>query len=215
VSTRASRNRILIVGGTFDPPHRAHVELAEIVAKARGCGRIVFVPAARSPHKTDEEPEATGAQRLEMLRIATRDVPGAEVSPIELDRGGVSYFVDTLAELREAFGTAAELHFMVGADQALAFKRWREPQRILALATPAVVLRPPWDAPTFATALRETFGEAESRLWAERVVEAPLVDVSATDLRERLRRGLPVEDAIDPKVLAYIRAHELYRLRAG
>jgi nicotinate-nucleotide adenylyltransferase len=206
---------ILIVGGTFDPPHRAHVELARIVAKARGCGRIVFVPAARSPHKAEEPAGAPGSQRLEMVRLALRGVPEAEVSSIELDRAGVSYFIDTLAALRTRFGPDVELHFMIGADQALAFPRWREPKHILALATPAVVLRPPWDAPTFAKALRDTFGESESRRWTERVVEAPLVDISATDLRDRLRRGLPVEDAIDPEVLAYIRAHGLYGARAG
>jgi nicotinate-nucleotide adenylyltransferase len=205
----APRQRILIFGGTFDPPHRAHVELPAIVADQLGCDRIIFVPVAISPFKTDEQP-TSAEHRIAMLELAIRDLPHAEISTIELDRGDVSYTVDTLEALREQFGREVDLRLMIGADQALEFHRWKDSRRIEQLATPVVVLRPPWNEGDFRQALVEQYGADEAMGWIERTVEAPLIDVSATELRERLERGEDVGDDLDPAVMQYIAEHGLY-----
>lgn len=203
--------RILIFGGTFDPPHRAHVELPGIVARLLGCDRLIYVPTSANPLK-DEQP-APAQHRLAMLRIAIRDLPGAEIDTIELDGAEVgepSYTIDTLAAFRERFGSVVDLRFLIGADSVLSFDRWREPERILELATPVVVLRPPWTRESFENRLREVFDDDRVESWMRDTVETPLMDISATEIRERLQRGEDATDLIDARVQDYIRREGLY-----
>jgi nicotinate-nucleotide adenylyltransferase len=201
--------RILIFGGTFDPPHRAHVELPALVARHLECGRIIYIPAVQSPLK-DDPPRASDAHRLAMLELAVGDLPEAEISTIELDRGGTSYFVDTLTELRRGLDDDVEVYFLIGADQALEFHQWKDWRGILECATPAVMLRPPWTKETFGQALRREYGDDQAAQWMQWLVEAPYLDISAVDIRRRLTDGEPVDDLLDPRVLAYIRTHRLY-----
>ncbi len=202
-------SRVLVVGGSFDPPHRGHVEVARHVAGALAADRVLFVPASRNPLKP-RAPLAPDEHRLAMLDLAARGLPGAELSRIEIERGGRSFFVETLVELRRRLGPDTELHFMIGADQALEFHRWKEWQHILDLAVPAVVLRPPWTRSTFGAAIAGAFDPDEARTWLARVVEGPLIDVSSTALRRDLAAGRDVGDRLDPAVAAYIAAHRLY-----
>lgn len=202
--------RILIFGGTFDPPHRAHVELPVIVAEKLGCDRIIFVPAAVSPFKLDGPP-TRARHRLKMVQRAVSDVPNAQVSPIEVDREGPSYFIDTLRALRTALDDHSELQFLIGAEHALAFRGWREWEAVLALATPVVLLRPPWTRERLGAALVEAWGAERGAWWLEQTVEGPLIDVSSTDLRRRLAAGEDPGDDLHPEVAAYIRDHGLYR----
>ncbi|MBT8486031.1 MAG: nicotinate (nicotinamide) nucleotide adenylyltransferase [Phycisphaerae bacterium] len=204
------RPRVLLFGGTFDPPHRAHVELALMARDALGCSRVIFVPAATSPFKTDTAP-TDDRHRLAMLQAAIADVPDAEIATIEIDRGGVSYFVETLEATQASLGPNADIRFLIGADQALSFHRWHDWPRILEIATPAVLLRPPWDHAAFAAALGERLPPEKVQVWLDRVVETPLRDVSATEARRRLRTGEPVDDLLPPAVAAYIAKHRLYR----
>ncbi|MCP3904161.1 MAG: nicotinate (nicotinamide) nucleotide adenylyltransferase [Planctomycetes bacterium] len=201
----------LIFGGTFDPPHRAHVELPALVAETLGCDRIIYIPAATNPLKRDDPP-TDAEHRLAMLRLALRERPRTVVSTIELERGGVSYFVDTLHSLCSDVGSDVELRFLIGADQALQFGRWKDAGEILRLATPAVMLRPPWTDASFRAALAGAHGEDEADRWMAWTVPAPLIDVSATELRDRLRAGGDVSEMLDPAVAAYIREHGLYGL---
>lgn len=205
----APASRILLFGGSFDPTHRAHTELAAHAAGALDCGRIIFIPAARSPFKRGQAP-TSAEHRIAMLEIASRAIAGAEVSSIEVERGGVSYFVDTLEALRETIGPKPELFFLIGADQAIAFDRWRAQERIIAMATPVVLLRRPWTRERFRTALEEKFPPEDPDVWLDRAVDAPLIDVSSTEIRRRLGAGEDTDDMLDPDVLAYIRTHALY-----
>lgn len=201
--------RILIFGGTFDPPHRAHVELPALVAQRLECDRIIYIPAARSPLKSDP-PLSADAHRLAMLALAIANLEGAEISTIELERGGVSYFIDTLTELRRALGPGVEMRFLIGADQALEFRHWKDGQAILKLATPAIILRPPWTKQTLREALMREYEGEEAAQWLEWLVDVPLLEISATDIRRRLAAGERVDDLLDPFVLGYIRTHRLY-----
>jgi nicotinate-nucleotide adenylyltransferase len=204
------RPPILLFGGTFDPPHRAHVVLPEQIARDLGCERIIYIPASRNPLKSDE-PITPDEHRLAMLKLALRDVHSAEISTIELDRGGPSYFVDTLAALRAELGAEHELRFLIGADQALDFHRWKSWPRILELATPVVMLRPPWDRLPLRDAYFERYGAEEGARWWQWTQSNRLMDISAKEIRAALARGEECSEVIDPRVREYIEAHGLYR----
>ena len=198
---------LLIFGGTFDPPHLAHTRLPPLVAKRLGADRIIYVPAAANPLKPNRPTPAR--HRLAMLRLAIASVPDAEIDSIELDRAGPSYTVETLEALRERYGDDVELRLLIGADQVPDFDRWREPQRILELATPAVLLRPPGDARAFRERLAGFPPHLADR-WVRWTVPVPPMDVTATEIRRRLSAREDVSDLLDPVVADYIREHGLY-----
>ena len=201
---------MLIFGGTFDPPHRAHVELPQAAARELGCERIIYIPAAINPLKASpDQPSPTPAHhRLAMLRLALDGVPNAEISTIELDRAGPSYTIDTLRGLH---ATASSAFLLIGADQALDFHRWKDWREILNLVTPAMMLRPPWTRSTFQAALRERYDAEEASQWQTRVLSTlPIVDVSATEIRKRMAAGSTLNGLVDPRVEAYIRKNRLY-----
>jgi nicotinate-nucleotide adenylyltransferase len=201
--------RLLIFGGTFDPPHVAHATLPPLAARRLGCGRILYVVAAVSPLK--DEPPTPAEHRVAMLRLALDRVPDAEISTVELDRPGPSYTVDTLQNLRGQVGSDVAFHLLIGSDQVLDFHRWKDWQRILELATPAVMLRPPLDEESYRRRLEETFPAEEVRRWLSWTAAVPYLDICATDLRRRLAEGGDARGLIQPAVLGYIRTHGLYR----
>ena len=131
--------RIGVFGGSFDPVHLGHLLLAECCWRQAALDRVLFVPAAQQPHKP-QAPRGGDADRVAMLRLAIAGRPEFDVSTIEIDRGGVSYTVDTLRALRAA-EPDAELFFLMGADSLADLPQWREPAAICELATPLVVRR--------------------------------------------------------------------------
>ncbi len=200
---------ILIYGGTFDPPHRAHTTLPPIVARALGCPRMLYIPAATSPHKQNAT-STPAHHRLAMLALALADIPEAEISTLELDRNGLSFTIDTLETLHQNAEPGNSFRLLIGADHALNFHAWKEWRRILQLAPPAVMLRPPLTIQSFHQQLIEVYGEKEALEWFDRAIPAPRFDISATDIRHRLAQNLPLEDLLDPAVLDYIHREHLY-----
>ena len=206
---------ILLFGGLFDPPHWAHVELA-IGARDAALGQdswLVYVPAARSPHKPDG-PAAGDEDRVAMLRLALEGRPRAAIWTDELDRADAepSFWVVTLDRARR-LRPEADLRFLIGADQAVAFHRWRDWRRVLELAQPVVMLRDPAPTlPRLRELLRETgaWSDAEIDWWSERVVPHEAMRISSTDLRERLGSHASDGSMLDDRVRAYIDAHHLY-----
>ncbi|HEX5581080.1 MAG TPA: nicotinate-nucleotide adenylyltransferase [Gemmatimonadaceae bacterium] len=190
--------RVGILGGTFDPPHVGHWLAAVDAYEALELDRLVFVPAAQQPLKVGER-SAPAADRLAMVRAMAAGDPRFEVDPIEIDRQGLSFTVDTLEAYRRRSGVD-ELFFIVGADVMASFNRWREPDRVQQLAT-LVVLRRDSDAvalPEGVTAL---------------VLESRRVDVSATEVRARVRAGRPVRGFVSDAVASYIATAGLYSQR--
>lgn len=195
---------VLLAGGTFDPPHRAHIELAFAAASQADCDHILFVPAGRSPFKS-ENPTG-GEHRLAMLRLALADRHRRDVSVSrdELDRPPPSYTIDTLRRLRrDALRPDAEVCLLIGSDHALRFDRWRDWRDILRLATPVVALRPPHTKQSLRDA-------GLDERWLNWIIETPLDPVKSTNVRERLERGDDVSGLLDPRVVAYIKEHGLY-----
>lgn len=197
--------RIGVFGGSFDPPHVGHLLTAGDAAEALALDRLLFVPAARQPLKAGDG--ATAEQRLAMTRLLVGDDPRFEVDPIEIERGGLSFMVDTLATLGARW-PGAELVLLVGADVLTSFHLWREPARVRALATLAVLTR--------------TSGGADTGAAGAPAVEPPLdppplvvptrrVDVSSTEIRARVRAGRPIRGFVPEAVADFIRSAGLYR----
>lgn len=213
---------ILLIGGTFDPPHTAHVSMAVEAAATLHLERLLFIPAARSPHK-DAGPEASDQDRLAMLALALDGVANASISTIEInaahgppgERSAPSYTVDTIRALRAAL-PAASLRLLIGADQAAQFHRWREPREIIALAEPAVVLREPYaTSDQLIAAMAPHWPAADLAAWRTRILGLPTVGISATTARDILRtRGAEspaLAGLLHPAVREYIRERTLYR----
>lgn len=205
----------LVFGGSFDPPHLRHAEIAVAAAKHLHCENIVIVPSATSPLK-ESPSSASEEDRLEMARLAFASVPGAMVDSREIDRGGVSYTVDTLRELLEERRLPREkLFLLIGADQAMAFDHWREWREIdERLATIAIVARPPNRPDDLRKQLRAKFAGlgCDGDRWARAVLPIEPVDLSSTRVREMAEAGATdaLAPALHPSVLQWIRDRGLY-----
>jgi len=202
--------RVGVLGGTFDPPHLGHLILAQEALQTLGLSQVLFVPAGEPWRKAGRE-LSPREHRLAMVRLAVGDNRHLAVSTVEVDRPGPSFTAETLAELREQFGLDTELFFIMGADSLTDFPHWQQPHRILELARLAVAERAPLGDEGLEE-LEEGIPEALAEALRERVVwlPMPLVAISASAVRERVRQGLPIHYWVPPAVEEYIREHGLY-----
>ena len=184
-----------IFGGSFDPVHLGHLIVAGAAADALALDRVHFVPAHVQPFKADRQ-HAAPDDRLAMLRAALAHDQRFVLDTREIDREGVSYTVDTLRAFAAEFPDDA-LSLLTGADAARDLPEWREAHAILQLAEVVVLTRPGEVVPR-----HELVG---------RTLEVPAVDVSATEVRERARRGEALDDMVPAAVARYIESHGLYR----
>jgi len=196
---------LVLFGGTFDPPHRRHVELAERARDLLDADEVLFMVARVNPQRA-AHPPAPADERLAMVRLAIEGRPALRASDLELRREGPSYTVETLRVLI-GDGERRSIRLLIGSDQALNLHSWREPEAILELATPAVVLRPPHSRDAYQ---REAEMRGDMRLLAWLLPIEP-VDCSSTEARRRLSAGEAVDDLLDPKVVERIRARRLYQ----
>jgi len=228
--------RIGIMGGTFDPIHLGHLRAAEEIYWAFGMDRIVFVPAARPPHK-DEAVVASALHRYEMVSLATVFTPYFTVSPIELQREGKSYSVETVREFRKAAGPDARLYFVVGVDALLEMSAWREAEELLRLTRVVVTARPGWRLDEVEGLLtpeqRRLLGEPTFRylkvgeIDAAQVEKSPAprevllvevvsLDIASREIRQLVEEGRSVRHLVPDTVAAYMVKNRLYqRPQAG
>ena len=199
--------RIGIFGGSFDPVHLGHLLIAETALETLSLDQIRWIPADTSPLKPGG-PVASGADRLQMLRLAIAGAQRHTVDDRELRRGQVSYTVDTLRELRDAFPEAS-LFLILGGDSLASWPRWHAPDRIHRLATLAVVRRggePPIDfSPLEGIA---TPGQIDAA--KRHVIPMPLIELSSSDLRDRIASGRGIRFRTPRAVEAYIAERQLY-----
>jgi len=200
--------RLGIFGGSFDPVHYGHLLLAESCREQCRLDQVWFLPTAVSPLK-QHGPQAADAARLEMLSLAIGGNPGLGICRIEIDRGGISFTVDTLGQLKQQ-DPARELFFLMGSDSLELFPEWREPRRICELATLVVVERP--DSPGFDRAkLAAAIGEEHvARIEAHRV-RMPLVGISSSELRARAAEQRSLRYLTPRAVEMLIETQGLYR----
>lgn len=193
------------MGGTFDPIHWGHLILAEQAWEQLGLDKVLFITAADPPHKQDQR--ITGAEyRLEMTRLAVEDNDHFECSTIEMDRPGPSYTIDTVKQILEMYGPATNVYVIVGADEAIQLMTWRDPYGIQALATIAVAARS-YASNDMPVALPKDFSD---KLVS---IKMPGIDISSTDLRERVRSRRSIRYLVPRPVEKYILDKGLYRWR--
>ena len=201
--------RIGVLGGTFDPPHIGHLWLATLAADELGLDRVLFVPAAQPPHKRRRR-MSSAAHRLLMTRLAIASDPLFELSGIEMERPGPSYTVESMQELRRLYGDRGRLFLLMAADSLAQIDTWRDPEQILELAEWGVGPRPGSAAPS-PDWLKDRFGTAAKRI---HLLEGPGLDVSATQIRQRVAAGRAIRYLVPRAVEELIIDQGLYRRRS-
>jgi nicotinate-nucleotide adenylyltransferase len=220
------RKRIAIYGGTFDPVHAGHLEVARQVLQLFAIDEFLFMPARRAPHKLDRQP-SSALHRYAMLALATRADPQFTVSTFELEQPERGYTVDTLSHLCGQLGDAADLFFVMGADSWSEITIWHEWQRLMTLANLIVVTRPGYDVALDqadeVTAGRvvdlrglspaSSLQNADSDALQVFITDAVMHDVSATAVRQAVRgeRKDDLDKLVPLEVADYIRKYGLYR----
>jgi nicotinate-nucleotide adenylyltransferase len=199
--------RIGIFGGSFDPIHQGHLILAEHCREQAQLDEVLFVPCNRAPHKVDGA-SGTDRQRVETIDLAISGHPQFRRSSIEIDRGGVSYTVDTLNELVKD-RPDDELFFLIGADSLDQFHTWKDPEAILSLASPLIVNRPGAD--------KIDFQKLKSLTTPDRLVDfeklaigSPLIDISSSSIRHRVSQGQSIRYLVPRAIEKYIETQKMY-----
>jgi len=190
-------SKIGIFGGTFDPIHNGHLITAQSVREIRELEKIIFIPSFVSPHK-EKKYTANPEQRLTMVNLAIQDVSFFESSDFEINKGGISYTVDTLREFKKKYN---EIEFIIGYDNIFDFNTWKDPDEIMNLARIIVLKR--------KSSLPAPFTD---KYVNEAVfVQTRGIEISATDIRMRVRKGMPIHFLVPEKVKEYIYSTDLYR----
>ena len=185
--------RFGLLGGTFDPVHIGHLAAASEVFYALGLDAVLVVPANAQPLKP--APIASGKDRLAMCEAAVADDPRFRVSDVDLRRGGATYSVDTVSDLRKEY-PGADFFFITGSDALASVQRWKDYETLVTLVTFVGVTRP---------------GHSLEQLDAPHVlVETPALAVSSTDVRDRVRAGAPIRYLVPDAVAHYVDQHQLY-----
>lgn len=191
--------KVGIYGGTFNPPHNGHVITAVSVLKQLALDTILFIPSYINPLKQEGE-ENLSAHRLEMIRIVAKKNPQFEVSDYEIAKKSTSYTISTMEYLRKSRPND-EFCIIVGMDNYLQFHRWKNPEKLLHLASLVVMTRPQFER------------KHNKNIQAENIqfINVPMVDISSTDIRHKIKSGLPVTDYLPSEIISYIIDHKLYQ----
>jgi nicotinate-nucleotide adenylyltransferase len=207
--TVTARKKLGILGGTFNPIHIGHLIIAEAVRQRYGLGKVLFIPSADPPHKERDE-IIDAAHRYRLVCLAIADNPFFEVSDIEMRREGRSYSVDTLHALRKTDCEPTDYFFIMGGDSVPELRTWKNIAELATLCTLVVVPRPGWDIermPARELGLPESVREGLLR----HVVSAPLIGISSTEIRRRVRRAESIRYLVPRPVEDYILKHGLYK----
>jgi len=196
--------RVGVIGGTFDPIHIGHLVIAEEARTCLGLGQMVFVPAGRPPHKLDHD-VADAEQRWEMVGLAIADNPHFTASRVDIDRAGPCYSVETVRILQEAWGPETRVFFLIGSDSLSELPTWYQPDRLLRQCHVVAVGRPGY--PMDLDEVERVLPGAATLI---RVLEAPVLDISSTEIRRRVREGRSIRYLVPAAVEQYIHEHGLY-----
>ncbi|MDH5739562.1 MAG: nicotinate-nucleotide adenylyltransferase [Nitrospira sp.] len=227
VSHHSPSERLGLFGGSFNPIHNGHLAIARDVLVRMKLSHILFIPTGDPPHKQNQS-LAPASARFEMVRLAIADTPEFDVSALEIDRTGKSYSIDTIRQIREQYGQPWTLFFIIGLDAFLEFPTWRAPEEILKMCHFVVVPRPGRlfktlaEAPLFKNpdpaplgqldvGIIDRFDIAVPEALGITCLSIPPCPISASEIRQRVRSGLPLANMLPLSVESYILQHSLYQ----
>lgn len=193
--------KVCLFGGTFDPPHNAHFIIAEAIRESLDLNKIVFIPAYRPPHKFEVKPVTPVEHRIAMLKLCINDIPQFEYSDIEIQRGGVSYTIETIREMKKSKGiSTSDLHFLIGSDSLADFKSWKQWEDILDESQVIVARRPRFEKSDIDPELisRVTF------------LNLPRMEISSSEIRERFYSDRMTRFYVPAVVSEYIQKNKFY-----
>lgn len=199
--TNTRLRKIGLFGGTFNPIHTGHLIIAEVLRQALQIDQILFIPAKIHAFKNNQQIQSS-RHRLRMLELVIRDNPYFLISELELNKEGISYTIETIKMLRLQYPEDRyTLCFLMGADNVAQFYKWKEPAELVKLCNFVVFGRPGFEVDPKSDPLVSKF----------QFVEAPLLEISSTDIRNRIQRNLSIRYMVPPQVETYIHQHSLYK----
>lgn len=197
--------QICLIGGTFDPIHYGHLVVAEEVRQKFGIQKVIFIPAARPPHKMDQE-ISEPHHRVNMTRLATASNRYFEVSTIEIERQGLSYTIDTVQEIKSIYKIET-VYFITGADAVLEILTWKEAEKLLNMCTFIAATRPGYNLNNLKETLKSLPGEIFKKTLP---LEVPALSISSSDIRQRVREGRSIKYLLPEPVEQYIKENKIY-----
>lgn len=199
--------RIGIMGGTFDPIHFGHINLAMDAGKQAGLDKVILVPAKLQPFKLDRK-TASAEDRLNMINRAIEGIEGLEVSSVELDSESISYTYLTIRAMRDIYGEKAQLYFITGTDSFLKIESWKNSVELLGSCSYLIGTRPGYRQKELENCIERIRRDYNTEV---RNIRNTQLDISSTEVRERLKNGRECSDLIPSAVERYIKENGLYK----
>ncbi len=198
--------KVGICGGTFDPVHLGHLTVAEMVRCEFGLDKILFIPSGKPPHKNLDS-VTDPIHRLKMVQCAVSTNPNFEAVSIEVERGGYTYTVDTLNQLHELYPEGTEFYYIIGADVVMDLLKWKKAEEVFTLTSFIALMRPGFQDEEFKTRINYL----QSKYGVDIIgFEAPLIEISSTFIRDRVKCGKSVKYFVTEPVEMYIKENKLY-----
>lgn len=204
-----AKKKIALLGGTFDPIHLGHTIVAEEAAKHIDAEKVFFIPAKRSPLKV-LFPQASDNDRLAMIALVIAGNKRFELSDCELERIEPSYTLETVRQFQTDYGSGASIYWLIGADSIGELPYWYEIGRLIDECNLCVMYRAGFAVPDF-TRFTAILGAGRTEKLQRNIIQTSLIDISSTEIRNRLATGRDVTDMLNPQVADYIRKHRLYQ----
>jgi len=194
-----------VLGGTFDPIHMGHLIIAEEIRGQLDLTEVLFVPAGEPWLKTNNS-ISPAEHRVQMVRLAIADESFFKLSTIEIERAGPSYTIDTIAQLKSQIGAGDRLFFILGWDNLMQLPQWREPSRLVQMCSLVAVPRVGYSPPDLNTLEAAIPGLSQSVI----LLGTPQIEISSSEIRNRVARGLSIHHLVPEPVERYIKEHNLY-----
>jgi nicotinate-nucleotide adenylyltransferase len=204
-----ANRKIALFGGTFDPVHLGHTKIASYAAEKIGAEKTIFIPAKRSPLKV-LSPAASASDRFEMIKLAIAGRSGFEVSDYELSKEGNNYTIETVRYFKEECGKNAEIYWLMGADTIDEFVRWHRVVELIDECNLCAMYRAGCEKPNF-TRFENVWGAERVKKLQANIIETPMINISSSEIRRRLKAGEDVSDMVCSAVAEYIQKHGLYK----
>ena len=202
--------RIGILGGSFDPLHSGHLIIARTVYEKLSLDEVLFVPCYLSPLKKMVMDNQVNHHRLKMLQLALKGNPHFKVLDMEIKRGGVSYTIDTMRALKKSYPPKTRFYFIIGSDTLGELPEWHEIREVVKLCQLVTIARPGYLPPDFKR-IKTNLGVQISRSIQENYLSVPSIDISSTEIRNRVRKSLPIKYLVPETVEKYIKRYRLYK----